>query len=477
MMLHAILLSGSFLVTHAPGWSPPMITVDMWSYMGGQYKTIQCIGQDTLHQSWNDFNQETRVGYKVYDVDGTVIYPETMISNNVWSATVNSAIVSIDSIAFIWREGSPAYYTVRKYDGSEAIPTSLYLSEPWVNYPQVHSSSDSLGRLHSVFTLWDGYESRIGYMVFEPGVGEIWRDTIPGSHTHPRILVDGSRVHIVFRGEDLWPDYIQYDLDHNITVPTVSLIEDLTYFYTRYDLAIDNEGNLYCFFILSQGNMHLSLFKIDGSTGEILIDDKIILQFPNLTSQSILTGPSGDSLYLMWIGVMAGGSPRYVMFAVIDKNGEFIEEPYAAYDYTDEKIQQIQALEATANDNGDVFAIWSQGDVTVGGYWIVMGWFDHEYLGIEEESVTPVSSADLTIRTSSNPFSEGVGITITAGPLPDHLEVYDLSGRIVRTLYSTGDGMFFWDGCDSDDNELPSGSYIIRGSSGDSSGVLSVIKL
>lgn len=51
----------------------------------------------------------------------------------------------------------------------------------------------------------------------DPGVGEIWRDTITASIGGQRVLVDGDRVHIVFRGEDQWPDYIQYDLDGNVT--------------------------------------------------------------------------------------------------------------------------------------------------------------------------------------------------------------------------------------------------------------------
>lgn len=476
-MLSVLLLSSSILVITAPGWSPPMITVGMWSYISGQYKTIQCIGQNTLHQSWHDFNQETRIGYKVYLPDGTVIYPETMISNDVWSGCVTSAIVNVDSVAFVWREGSPAYYTVRKSDGSEAVPTSLYLSEPWVNYPQVHSSSDSLGRIHSVFTLWDGSNQRVGYMVFEPGVGEIRRDTIPDSNSLARILVDGTRVHIVFRGDDLWPDYIQYDLDGNVTIPTISLAEDLIQFSHPYEIAIDDDRNLYAFLMLTRSYTYITLYKIDCITGDILIDDKEIWD-PLYGSNYPVILPTGDnsSMYLLWLD-REQDYTRHIKFAIIDKNGEFIVEPYSAYDYTDEEIQNIQALEATSNEDGDIYAIWNQGDVEVGGYWIVMGWFNQDSLGVEEESDPSACPANLSLQASSNPFSESVEITVTADPLPVHMEVYDLAGRMVRTLNSVGDGIFFWDGCDTDGNEVPSGSYVIRGSSGDASGALSVIKL
>ena len=67
-MLSTLFLSCSILVTHAPGWSELTITTDLWSY-GFQYKTIE-VSDSLIHQSWDHFNQETRVGYKVYKPDG-----------------------------------------------------------------------------------------------------------------------------------------------------------------------------------------------------------------------------------------------------------------------------------------------------------------------------------------------------------------------------------------------------------------------
>ena len=478
MMLSALILSCSILVTHAPGWSSPIITVDMWSYMSGQYKTLKVTGTDTLHQNWNDYNQQTRVGYKVYQSDGSQIYPETMISDDVWSGYPTSTLVGEDSVAVMWRQGSPVYYTVREHDGEEAVPTSLYIPDPYAYSPFIHSSSDSLGRIHSVFEVWDGSSARVCYGIFEPGTGEVWRDTIPGSFSVPRILVDGNRVHIVFRGEDLWPDYIQYDLDGNVTVPTVSLIEDLVQFITNYGIAVDNEGNLYCFFILlcNTGGHHLSLFKIDGETGEVLISDKVIRDFGNMGFQNILSTPSGESFYLLWIENNYSFE-YFIMFAMIDKNGDFIEEPYAAYDYSDEELQNLEVLEATTNEDGDIFAIWNQGDVEVGGYWIVLGWFDHNWVGIGEETEETVDTGEFILSPSMNPFSGSVSINVDADTLPGQLVVYDISGHIVRVLYRSGCNSFLWDGCDSEGNELPSGNYIIRGTSENKTSSATVVKL
>ena len=475
MMLSVLILSCSILVTHAPGWSELLIVNDLWSY-GFQYKTIE-VSDSLIHQTWDHFNQDTRVGYKVYLSDGTLIYPETMISNDQWSGYTTSALVNEDSIAVMWRQGSPAYYTVREHDGEEAVPTSLYIPDPWVNSPSVHSSSDSLGRIHSVFEVWDGASARVCYGVFEPGVGEMWRDTIPGSFGASRILVDGNRVHIVFRGEDLWPDYIQYDLDGNVSVPTVSLVEDIEYFSTSYGLALDGERNLYCLFKLSRGWTYISLFKLDGMTGDVLIYDKEIWD-PLYSSrdQTILPTPSGDRFYFLWIE-SEQDYPRHIKFAIIDTNGDFIEEPYSAYDYSDEELQNLEVLTATTNEDGDIFAIWNQGDVEVGGYWIVMGWFDHNWVGISEEAEKSVEPYEFTLQPSVNPFSGSVSITVTADPIPGQLVVYDISGHIVRVLYRNGRNSFVWDGCDSEGNELPSGNYIIRGESEYKTSSTTVVKL
>ncbi|MBD3277294.1 MAG: hypothetical protein GF388_03255, partial [Candidatus Aegiribacteria sp.] len=78
---------------------------------------------------------------------------------------------------------------------------------------------------------------------------------------------------------------------------------------------------------------------------------------------------------------------------------------------------------------------------------------------------------------SMNPFSESVSFTVDAHPVPGQLAVYDLSGRIVRTLFKGADNAFLWDGCDSEGDELPPGSYIIQGASAGRLGSVSVVKL
>lgn len=475
-MLSTILLAGSILVTHSPGWSYPIITVDTWSYSSQQDKSLTVFGTDTLHQFWDKYDQEVRIGYKVYLPDGTVIYPETMVSGDVWSIDPTATLIHGESIAGFWRQGAPAWYCMRDSVGGEALPATLFQSDPYHNRPGVEAASDSLGRIHAVTVITEG----VLYTVTEPGEGEVWRDTIPGSYHEPGgIQVDGDRVHIWYRRHPYTPAYVQYDLAGNITIPEVTMVDDLVFFHPDFSTALDGAGGSYLFAMVSRGYNYLSLFKVDGATGEILIND-MELWDPLYSSSSpvILHGASGDRMILMWIE-SEQDRPRHVKYASIDLEGNFIEEPYSAYDYTDEEIQNLFVLDATINELGDVFAIWNAyfPEVHPNAYYIVMGWFDHNWMGIEEESGNPVETDPFMLHRSANPFYESVTISVEGSPVPGQLAVYDLSGRIVRTLSMNVENRFLWDGRSSAGDELPAGTYIIQGASAGRLASVSVVKL
>lgn len=473
-MLSTILLAGFILVTHAPGWSDPLITIDAWNSSGVMGKTIAVTGCDTLHQFWDHLNQQVRIGYKAYLPDGTVVFPETMVSSDVWSAYPTSMLIHEDSVAGFWRQGAPAWCCVRDSVGGEVVPPGLFQSDAYYNRPNVEVASDSLGRIHAVTVIYEG----VLYTVTEPGIGEVWRDTIPGSSNETaQVLVDGNHVHIIYQIPYNKPAYIQYDLEGNITIPPVTLFEGLTYLSTIFTTALDGDGNVWAFFELSQGSIHLSLFKVDGATGEVLIADRVV-ETPEMSTiwQTILQDPSGTKMNLMWIA-QNGIPENWVYFAVIDTEGDYIEAPYPAYDYTDEEVQEIYYLDATVNDLGDIYAIWSQADLEVGGFWIVMGWFDHNWVGIGEEETGPVEPGEFHLVHSQNPFLESITISVEGEPVPGQLAVYDLTGRIVRTIFRSGEDTFPWDGCSADGDALPAGTYIVEGASAGRLASVTVVKL
>jgi hypothetical protein len=317
----------------------------------------------------------------------------------------------------------------------------------------------------------------IVYNIFEPGAGEVWRDTIPDSMDAANILVDGSRVHIVFL-RDFWdPYYIQYDLECNVVIPPVMLMNDVQFFSTFWTMAVDLNGDLYCLFRFPREYYYISLFKIEASTGDILIYDMEI--WSHATGgifQYILATPSGDKFYLTWIEDDSGGWPKYIMFAVMDTNGDFIEEPYAAYDYTDEDPEQLSLLSAVTNSDGDVFAIWDAYFEEEEGFYIVMGWFDHNWLGIEDDSVS-VTPQEVSLTVSSNPFKDILVIEADGFGESPEMQVFDVSGRLVCTLCPGEGCTYTWDGSDSGGSELPAGTYIIRAETPDSQAAVKVVKL
>jgi hypothetical protein len=274
---------------------------------------------------------------------------------------------------------------------------------------------------------------------------------------------------------------MQYDLDGSITVTEVDLCDDILGAGTHTDMAVDATGDVYMFMEIpsSGGSLHpFVLFKLDGATGEILIDEKLIYSCDPYfgANPNIEETPAGDAFYLMWIADDELGATRLIMFSIIDTNGDFIESPYVAYDYTDEDPENLYYLSVASNELGDVFAIWSEGDIEVGGYWIALGWFDHNWLGIEDETASP-AAPDITLSLSSNPFHDFLTIEVDGISSSPELSFYDITGRVVRTL-EPGDGeSFLWDGTDSEGNQLPSGTYVVRAETQGITATAKVVKL
>ena len=277
---------------------------------------------------------------------------------------------------------------------------------------------------------------------------------------------------------------MQYQPIFSMTFPgrlfflQLSLFRILIFLYPQSSVTVDSDGNFWCFLRYSREGVpgiFLSLVKIDGESGAVLLEQEV--ETPNLVGwfMNIMPGPGGDTLYLMWLAFFQ--SDHYVYFSIIDKEGNFIEEPYPAYDYSDEEVQNLTCLDATINSDGDVFAVWSQGDVQVGGYWIVMGWLDHNWVGVHESETAPVIPDIPSLTCSSNPFAGSVLFSVEGSSVPEYLLVYDTSGRLVRTLPSSNGNTFLWDGFSSEGVETPAGLYIVVSGDRTSSISTQIVKL
>ncbi len=155
----------------------------------------------------------------MFDINGTTLYPETMISRDEQSVYLRTAVMG-DSLFAFWRESSPIYYAIRSLeDGSEITPAT-YLFTTSTMYPYIRACPDSLGRLHVLYNV--GKEVHYAVWTPAPGSGFItdYEWMVEGADEGGVLLVDGNRVHLVVQ-DSLVHDYLylQYDLDGNIAVP------------------------------------------------------------------------------------------------------------------------------------------------------------------------------------------------------------------------------------------------------------------
>ena len=83
----------------------------------------------------------------------------------------------------------------------------------------------------------------------------------------------------------------------------------------------------------------------------------------------------------------------------------------------------------------------------------------------------------LSLHPSANPFSSSVTITCEGEALPGQLMVYDLTGRLIRSLSDRQGSSFLWDGHDGSGEEVPTGTYLIQGAVEGRVSSLRVVKL
>jgi hypothetical protein len=463
------LLTACFVsIPHAPGWSEPVVSIEHPIYYSDEKVVIATYG-NCIHQIWAGYQSETRIGHNVVLPDGTIILPDTMLSRDVWSAHPGAFLISPDSVATFWREVTPVWNAYLSNIGSLLMPPALLFDEPWSggSMHSVQGSHDSEGRLHLIRlgSPW----GELWYSVVTPGGSELWRDTIPGLTNRGLIAVDGNRVHIKFDGMDQLADYIQYDLSGSIVIPPMDLVVNqppIAGNSRECSMCLDPSGDpmLVIRVAYSGSPVQLKFYKIDADTGTKLVDGAVLFTSTgglDMLDPFILSGPDGSHYYVIWLQDDATGFKRLVMCMVIDAAGDILEEPYIAYDYSDDPYD-IQGLAADVNELGDIFLIWSASIISPPEPIILLGWFDHNWLGVEDDS-TGADEPPLALSSSCNPFSSSVTVTSEGPSLPGQLMVYDITGRLIRSLSDRQGSSFLWDGRDGSGSEIPTGTYLIQG--------------
>lgn len=455
-------------VTPGPGWSDPILVTDS----ANTIRRIQHINRDSLgrfHLIWAGFNDESRIAYKMFLLDGTTVYPETMISRDTQSYYLSVATMR-DSLMAFWREYNPIYYAIRSLeDGSEITPAT-YLFTTSTNYPHIRSSPDSLGRLHVLYNI--GSDVYYAAWIPAPGSGFItdyeWK--VEGASEGGVLLVDGNRVHVVVQDPVHHTyEYLQYDLEGNTVIPLTDFTADDITCGRFPELNLDSDGNLMVIHMIARSGQQYRyvLWKIDQVTGATLIDEKIIvIGIPpemDVSPSFILRAlPGSEEFYLCWTD---GYFEHKIFNLLIDGDGNVLVDWHVAYDYSMEEPEDVKAIDGVVDETGNLYIIYSQAETepVLGGY-PTFGWFNHDYLGVEEDP--SLKLPEVSLSASRNPFSNGIQFFLEGADSME-LRVFDITGRLVACV-SLSDGSGFWNGTGFSGSRLPAGVYTVVGNRGNS---------
>ena len=448
-------------VTPGPGWSDPILVTDSANTIR-RNQFINMDSQGRFHMVWEGLNDESRIGYKIFLLDGTTVYPETMISPDNHS-TMMSEVVMGDSLIIFWRDYSPIYYAIRSLeDGSEITPAT-YLFSTSTSYKYIRACPDSLGRLHVLYN--SGNDVYYAVWIPAPGSGFItdyeWK--VEGASEGGVLLVDGNRVHIVVQDPVYHTyEYLQYDLEGNTIIPLTDFTKDDINCSRFPELNLDSDGNL---MVVEDVSDSYVLWKLDKFTGATLVDEKVIVSDspPEMyISVSFILRhlPGTEEYYLCWTD---SALDDQILYLLMDSEGNVLVDWQVAYDYSDEEPENVRFIDGVVDDAGNLYIVYAQVETEPQiDYFPTFGWFNHDSLGIEIEETVP--SPGVSLRASHNPSCGGVQFFLEGADSME-LRVFDIAGRMVTDV-SMSDGSGFWNGIGSSGERLPAGVYTVVGDQG-----------
>ena len=448
-------------VIPSPGWSEPFLATDS----ANSARRIQFIHRDDsgrFHLIWAGFNNESRIAYKMFDINGTTLYPETMISRDEQSVYLRTAVMG-DSLFAFWRESSPIYYAIRSLeDGSEITPAT-YLFTTSTMYPYIRACPDSLGRLHVLYNV--GKEVHYAVWTPAPGSGFItdYEWMVEGADAGGVLLVDGNRVHLVVQDSLIHNFlYLQYDLEGNTTVPLTDFTDGDLYCSRFPELNLDPDGNL---MIIEKCYPGYIYWKVDKLTGSTLVDGLylVIESLPEMgcsTSRIVSRVPGEDQYYLTWC--YNGPDVIHRIFnLVFDSDGNILVDWHIAYNYDYEEPEDLKYIDGVTDDSGNLYLIYAQVETEPEiDYFPTFGWFDYNYVGTEQQEAAVPGQG---LSFSCNPVTGSVTVYSSSGS--DALRVFDVSGREVSEI-SVSDGVGVWNGTAFSGERLPAGIYNIIDTTG-----------
>ena len=239
----------------------------------------------------------------------------------------------------------------------------------------------------------------------------------------------------------------------------------------HYVACADFNGDDWCDLALSNDPGGLG-----GSTLEVLLNTGYGV-FPEEPDQILLEGYDGEELLTEDYNCDGNAdliivNDEFGRLYMGNGDGSF---SFGEYLFTEDMMhtRTSRITQADFDENGAIDVAFSNEG---SGYFeivILLNSTDPQGTG-EQAAQTGIFS----LTASRSPFSESVTVTATGYSLPGHLNVYDITGRFIRSLMLDPTGnSFTWYGTDASGSEVPTGTYIIQGSSEGFMACVRVVKL
>ncbi len=198
----------------------------------------------------------------------------------------------------------------------------------------------------------------------------------------------------------------------------------------------------------------------------------------------IKTNASGDTLWTRKIGDVSGwaegGSVEQLddggyIFAGGVARGSYDYDVYLARTDSNGDTAWTRTFGGSDLDMGLSVQGTSDGGFMIGGQTRSFGAGSSDFyliktdangrLAVAEPKKSPPRRAVLSVACAPNPFSGSTKIRFSSqlsGSVPVSLRVYDVQGRLVRTIAASRISPTIWDGRDDAGRRLPSGTYLVR---------------
>lgn len=187
--------------------------------------------------------------------------------------------------------------------------------------------------------------------------------------------------------------------------------------------------------------------------------------------------PCGDSddSYLVWLD-SGYGHKQKVRFCVVDDQGGTLYDPGPVYSYAEYR-HNLQHL-GTCSDQAGYINLTTFHCYTTPppeqAPWVypLFGYFTPG-LGVEEDVAGDLSR----LGASENPFRSGVELTLSGSSTNLGVQIHDATGRCIRALESSSDGIVYWDGLDAAGIPAANGIYFAVAVDGERTTSCRLVKL